>query len=217
MKTLISINEWKRKEQYLFFSDFEEPFFGITVSIDCTEAYQSAREKDQSFFLYYLYRAIKAANEIENFRYRIIEGRPFLYDVIHASATISRPDNTFGFSYLDYDSDESVFHTTAKNEMERVKLSNTLLPSKGGDHVIHFSAVPWLNFTSVSHARRFSVADSCPKISFGKVTDVNGRKMMNVSIHGHHALMDGFHVGLFTDKFQMLMDGDSPVYLHEKK
>lgn len=206
MKTLIPIDVWDRKEQYLFFSQFEEPFFGTTVSIDCTKAYQSAKEKNHSFFLYYLYRAIKAANEIENFRYRIFEDKPFLYDVIHASATINRPNNTFGFSYIDFDSDESVFQTIAKNEIERVKLSNTLLPAKGGDNVIHFSAVPWLNFTSISHARKFSISDSCPKISFGKMMDTNGIKTMNVSIHGHHALMDGYHVGLFTEKFQMLMD-----------
>lgn len=208
MKTEISINDWDRREQYLFFSQFEEPFFGTTVSIDCTKAYQEAKRKNESFFLYYLYRAIKAANEIENFRYRIVENKPFLYDLIHASATINRPNNTFGFSYIDFDADESVFQNTAKNEIERVKLSNTLLPAKGGDNVIHFSAVPWLNFTSISHARKFSIADSCPKISFGKMLDDNGTKIMNISIHGHHALMDGYHVGLFTDTFQRLMDED---------
>lgn len=206
MKTLIEINEWDRKEQYLFFSQFEEPFFGTTVSIDCTKAYHFVKEKNQSFFLYYLFRAIKAANEIENFRYRIIDNVPYLYEVIHASATINRPNNTFGFSYIDYHSDENIFRTIAKEEIEQVKLSNTLLPAKGGDNVIHFSAVPWLNFTSISHARKFSISDSCPKISFGKMTDSDRIKTMNISIHGHHALMDGFHVGLFTEKFQSLMN-----------
>lgn len=206
MKTLIEINEWDRKEQYLFFSQFEEPFFGTTVNIDCTKAYHFVKEKNQSFFLYYLFRAIKAANEIENFRYRIIDNVPYLYEVIHASATINRPNNTFGFSYIDYHSDENIFRNTAKEEIEQVKLSNTLLPAKGGDNVIHFSAVPWLNFTSISHARKFSISDSCPKISLGKMTDSDGIKTMNISIHGHHALMDGFHVGLFTEKFQSLMN-----------
>nr|WP_314499434.1 chloramphenicol acetyltransferase [uncultured Chryseobacterium sp.] len=206
MKTLIKISTWDRKEQYLFFSQFEEPFFGITVSIDCTKAYAAAKENNQSFFLYYLYRAIKAVNSVENFRYRIIDGNPYLYDVIHASATVGRPDNTFGFSYIDYYPDESVFRKTATTEIERVRLSTNLLPAKAGDNVIHFSAVPWLNFTSVSHARRFSSDDSCPKISFAKMVDVEGIKTMNISIHGHHALMDGYHVGLFTEKFQMLMN-----------
>lgn len=206
MKTLIKISTWDRREQYLFFSQFEEPFFGITVSIDCTKAYAAAKANDQSFFLYYLYRAIKAVNAVENFRYRIIDGKPYLYDVIHASATVGRPDHTFGFSYIDYHHDESVFSKAAATEIERVRLSTSLLPAQAGDNVIHFSAVPWLNFTSVSHARRFSSADSCPKISFGKMVDTDGIKTMNISVHAHHALMDGYHVGLFTEKFQMLMN-----------
>jgi chloramphenicol O-acetyltransferase type A len=29
MKTIIEIDKWNRKEHYLFFSKFEEPFFGV--------------------------------------------------------------------------------------------------------------------------------------------------------------------------------------------
>ena len=35
----------------------------------------------------------------------------------------------------------------------------------------------------------------------------NGEKFMPVSIHVHHALMDGYEVGIFVDKFQNLMNG----------
>ncbi|MEL6943777.1 MAG: CatA-like O-acetyltransferase, partial [Bacteroidota bacterium] len=33
-----------------------------------------------------------------------------------------------------------------------------------------------------------------------------GRKEMPVSIHAHHALMDGFHVGQYIERFQKLMN-----------
>jgi len=39
MKTKINIEQWERKALYNFFSQFEEPFFGLTVRIDCTKAY----------------------------------------------------------------------------------------------------------------------------------------------------------------------------------
>ncbi|RYZ84904.1 MAG: chloramphenicol acetyltransferase, partial [Proteobacteria bacterium] len=55
-------------------------------------------------------------------------------------------------------------------------------------------------------ARNFGLADSCPKISFGKMTvDTNGKRTMPMSVHVHHALLDGYHVGYFTDRFQELM------------
>lgn len=206
MKKLIDLDNWNRREHFLFFSKFEEPFFGVTVKVDCTIAYKKAKEKGVSFFLYYLYRALKATNEVENFRYKIIENQPYDFATVNASPTINRPDGTFGFAYMDYFEDEKQFYEKALQEIENVKSTNSLLPAVSGENVIHFSAIPWLDFTSISHARSFSYPDSCPKISFGKMTENNGVKKMPVSIHVHHALMDGYHVGLFVEKFQNLLN-----------
>lgn len=205
MKKLIDLDNWNRKEHFLFFSKFDEPFFGVTVKVDCTIAYQKAKEKGISFFLYYLYRALKAANEVENFRYRIIENQPYDYATTNASPTINRPNGTFGFAYINYFENENKFYEYALQEIENVKKTSSLMPSISGENVIHFSAIPWIDFTSISHARNFSHPDSCPKISFGKMTENNGQKEMSVSIHVHHALMDGYHVGLFIEKFQSLL------------
>lgn len=206
MKTAIDLNSWVRKDQYLFFSQFEEPFFGVTVSIDCTVAYQYAKERGISFFQYYLYQALKAANLIENFRYRIIDKEIYLFDEVHASPTVPRPDGTFGFSYIDYSDNETVFYTNATRIIEAVKQASGLIPAVSGENVIHFSALPWIKFTSVSHARCFSFADSSPKITFGKIVEENGRKLLPVAVHVHHALADGYHVGLFIEQFQTLMN-----------
>lgn len=205
MKTWINIEQWDRKEHFLFFSRFEEPFFGVTVNIDCTRAYSRAKEKDISFFLYYLYRALRTANEIENFRYRIIDKQVFLFDSIHASPTINRPNGTFGFAYMDYYQEENDFYNAAVKEIDSVRKSNDLIPAVSGENIIHFSAIPWINFTSLSHARSFSFPDSSPKISFGKVTEQDGIKTMPVSIHVHHGLVDGYHVGVFINRYQELM------------
>jgi chloramphenicol O-acetyltransferase type A len=206
MKTAIDINQWVRKDHYQFFSQFEEPFFGITADIDCTAAYEYAKRHTISFFQYYLYQALKAANTIENFRYRIIDKQVYLFNVINASPTIDRPDGTFGFSYMDYNEDEDKFYANAKQVIEKVKREKGLIPAVSGENVIHFSAIPWINFTAISHARCFSFADSCPKITFGKVTDEQGKMKMPVAVHVHHALVDGYHVGLFINKFQELMN-----------
>lgn len=206
MKKLIDIDTWIRKEHFLFFSQFDEPFFGVTVKVDCTTAYLKAKEKSIPFFLYYLYRALKASNKVENFKYRIIENQVFQFNIVNASPTINRPNGTFGFAYFDYFEDEKMFYKNALQEIENVKNSNSLLPAISGENVIHFSAIPWLDFTSISHARSFSRPDSCPKISFGKMTENNEKKEMPISIHVHHGLMDGIHVSEFIDEFQALLN-----------
>jgi chloramphenicol O-acetyltransferase type A len=208
VKTLLDIDNWSRKEHFHFFRKFEEPFFGAIIEIDCTKAYETAKALDASFFVYYLHKTLVAVNTIEPFRYRISEDNIFVYDQINGSATISREDNSFGFSLMEYHADFEVFSKNALIEIERIQNTPGLFTrSFEEDNLIHFSAVPWLNFTSLSHARSFSFADSCPKISFGKMMIAkNGKRTMSMSIHVHHGLMDGFHVGQFVDCFQELMN-----------
>lgn len=205
MRTKIDLQQWVRTEQYLFFKQFTEPFFGVTVQVDCTKAYARAKEKGDSFFLTYLYDALKAANEVEEFRLRIIDHEVYLYDEVHASPTINRANGTFGFAYMNYTQDKAAFFAQALQEIETVQQSNTLLPATNSENVLHISALPWLDFTALTHARNFNFPDSCPKISFGKLITEGNNKRMAVSIHGHHALMDGRHVGQFVDRFQELL------------
>lgn len=208
MKSKLNLENWSRKEHFEFFRKFEEPFFGVTVDVDCSKAYQKAKEQEISFFLTYLYKTLIAVNQIEAFRYRISENDIYVYDSINASATISRLDNSFGFSLIKFYSDFGFFSEIALKEIERVKNTSGLFTREfSDDNLIHFSAIPFINFTSLSHSRSFSFEDSCPKISFGKlIHNGNGTCQMPMSVHVHHGLMDGFHLGQFIDLFQSLMN-----------
>lgn len=208
MKTRLDIENWPRKEHFLFFKQMEEPFFGITTTIDCTKAYKKAKQLETSFFVYYLHKTIAAVNAIESFRYRIIEDKIYIFDTINVSATIMRDDKSFGFSLIEYSPDFDVFAANAFEEIERIKITPGLFTREFiSENVIHFSAIPWVNFTSLSHARSYTFPDSCPKISFGKMMiDENGKRTMSMSVHVHHGLMDGYHVGQFVNYFQELMN-----------
>ncbi|MBB5645004.1 chloramphenicol acetyltransferase [Pedobacter cryoconitis] len=207
MEKELDIANWKRKEHFHFFRKFEEPFFGVTVKIDCTKAYAQAKQSGKSFFLYYLYQSLKAANTIEEFKYRIKGEKVIVYDQVNASATIGRADETFGFSYMEFKEDLEDFYGLAQQEADRVSKGTGLFPEVFSENVIHYSALPWIDFSALSHARSFSMEDSAPKISFSKLTTTETSKAMNVSIHVSHALMDGYHVGKFVAKFQELMNG----------
>lgn len=208
MKQKLNLDTWNRKEHFLFFKQMQEPFFGVTTTIDCTKAYSKSRELGVSFFLFYLHKTLQAINEIESFRYRIIEDEIYIFDRIDASATIMREDKTFGFSLLEFDENLKTFETICKTEIDRIQTTTGLFTREYPENLIHFSALPWVNFTSLSHARSFTWPDSCPKISFSKMMDENGKKTMAISIHVHHGLMDGYHVGLFVNAFQDLMNQD---------
>jgi chloramphenicol O-acetyltransferase type A len=208
MKTLLDVENWNRKEHFLFFKQMDEPFFGVTVTIDCTKAYATAKTLKTSFFIYYLHKTLVAVNHIENFRYRIAGEQIFSNDRIDGSATINRKDGTFGFSLIEYNANYEIFEQNATIEIERIQTTTGIFTRTfEDDNVIHFSAIPWLDFTSLSHARNHTFADSCPKISFGKMTVTeNGKRSIPMAVHVHHGLMDGLHVGQFVAYFQELMN-----------
>lgn len=206
MKERIDIEQWDRKDHFEFFNQFDEPFYGVCVNIECTSAYRFCKENKYSFFLYYLYQCLVASHRHEAFRLRVEGSEVFRYDRIDGGSTIGRADGTFGFGDFMYKDTFAEFHQEACKVMEKVRSEKGLRRS-GAGNVVRFSALPWIDFTALSHARSFGFKDSCPKISFGKVTSKEGHMIMPVSIHVHHALVDGFHLGQFIDTYQELMNG----------
>lgn len=170
----------------------------------CTGAQAEAKRLGVSFFLYYLYHAVQAANEIPEFRTRIEGGQVYRYDRVHASATLGREDQTFAFSFIEQHDELAGFVASATAEMEAVRTSTGLRLSEttARPDVLHCSAIPWVRFSGLTHARSFSYPDSCPKISFGQLYHENGATYMPVSVNIHHALADGYHVGQFLAAFE---------------
>jgi chloramphenicol O-acetyltransferase type A len=204
-KTKLDLNHWPRKEHFEFFHSFEDPYYGVCVTIDCTCAYRFVKARGMSFFLYCLYQTLAASQQIEAFRYRIEQDEVFLYDRIDGGSVIDRPDGTFGYGFLPYSEKLEEFLDAAHHEMARIR-STTGLPRTTANNIIRYSSLPWIDFTSLSHARAFSRPDSCPRITFGKMTEHDGRRTMPLSIHVNHALVDGLQLGQYLELFQQLMN-----------
>ncbi|GAB2967372.1 chloramphenicol acetyltransferase [Hymenobacter coalescens] len=211
MKHLLDLPSWNRREHFAFFAAFEEPFFGIVADVDAARAYGRAKELGVSFFQVYLHAVLRAVNAVEAFRYRIEEGQVYCYDAVHASATLMRPDNTFGFSFVPYTADLLAFGQGLTAEMEAVRASSGLRLSEttARPDVIHFSAVPWFSFSGLTHARTFAHPDSVPKISVGRCRRQGQQLLMPVAINAHHGLADGYHVGLLLEALQRALDDEA--------
>lgn len=205
-KDIIDIEHWERKEHFAFFSGFAEPFFGLSVNVECTGLYRDAKQRQQSFYLRYLHAIMEVVNSIDALRLRIEEKQVVRYDRIDVSATVLRSDHTFGFSYIPFSASFSTFVNHAQQEIQRVQESRSLLPSNGQDNVVHFSAIPWVKFTSLSHARPLEGQDSCPKISVGKLYKQGEKWFLPISFHAHHALADGYHAGLFYQRVEAALN-----------
>ncbi|CAN5622183.1 chloramphenicol acetyltransferase [soil metagenome] len=197
----IDLNTWVRGPLYDLFSKVSDPFHGVCLRVDCTETFRYAKASRTSLFLALLQRSLAAAQQVENFTTRIVDGAVWKYKVIHGESAVGRANGTIGFGHYTYQSNLQDFVREASLEVERVKNRNDLEKYPGQD-VMLFSVLPWFDFTSISHARDSSWRDSAPRITFGKVTEAAGRCTMPISIHVHHALADGLHVAQFVEQLE---------------
>jgi chloramphenicol O-acetyltransferase type A len=204
MSGYLDIETWNRRRQFEFFKDYDNPFFNICASVDVKPLLDLTRAtKSISFFIAYHFLSIKAANEVEPFRYRLRGDRVLVHDRIHAGTTLLLADENFTFVYFDYTEDFAVFHHRAKANVEMAKSGNSSLDERAErDDLIYHSVIPWITFTSISHARKGGGLESVPKIAFGKYSEDGRRIKMPVSVEAHHALMDGLHVGRYFEKLE---------------
>ena len=204
MPEYLDITNWTRREVFEFFRTFDKPYFNIGARLDVTNLL-ALRNESQTFspFLAYHYLALRMANEIEPFRYRLRGGKVLIHEVIHGVSTVLLPNESIALAYFDYDEDFGRFAQGASQAMATVRSGDgTFRPKQDDDAVIHFTTLPWISFTSFSHARNWGREDSVPKIAFGKFAKENKRVLLPISVEVHHALMDGLHAGLFLSRLE---------------
>lgn len=208
-KRKIDLKKRGRSEHFEFFNSFDMPYFGITTRVDASRAYRFCKKKSVPFFWYYLHASLLAANAVSEFRFRIESGEVFEYERVGASPTIIRPDKTFAFALIEFSEDFDTFLGNAEAEKKRAIADSGLRLSvtENRPDVIHYSAVPQLEYSAVTHPRDSKFPDSVPKLTFGKLLKNSDEISMPVSVHLHHAVADGYHLSLYLEKFQNLLNG----------
>ncbi len=203
---VLELEGWKRRRHFEFFRHYEKPWFNICADVDVTALVSRCAEPGgPSFFLASFWLSLVAANGVEELRYRLRGDQVVVHPVIHGGTTVLMPDETFAFAYFDYQTDFQAFAVAGAQELDRVKNGpGGLEPRTDRDDTIHYSVIPWVSFSSFSHARTFKSDLSVPKIVFGKHRRVGDRRLLPVSVEVHHALVDGLHVGRFYERFEEL-------------
>lgn len=205
---IIDTEKWNRKEHFEFFSKMASPYFGIVTEVDCTIAYEKAKEKERSFFACYLHQSMAAINSVEELKLRIVDDQVVLFDKINAGCTIGRADGTFGFAFVNFSENFETFNNELQEEISAVQNSTGLRLNNDDikKDLIRHSTLPWTSFTGLLHPTDFDKTESVPKVTFGKFSIREGRKYLPVSIEAHHGLADGFHLAKYLNEFQKLLD-----------
>ena len=203
----IDIETWSRKNTYLFYKDADIPRYNITVDIDISRFYQFVKDRKFSFYLSFIYFIMQEMNKIENFRYRLVNGEPYLFDSTHPSYTDSIADtDNFKIVTVNLEDSLELFVKKAKETSDKQGSSFLNPDEERRDDLVYITTFPWAKFSQVSHAASIDKYDAIPRLIWGKYEEINGKKMMPLSIEAHHALADGRHVGILIQNLQATLN-----------
>lgn len=210
MKHIVDIDTWERRDNYNFFKGFVSSWYSITTEIDCTEASAAARSAGRSFFLYYLYAVVRAANEVPALRYRTDKnGQVIFHDEVDIISPIAVPGRTFYTVRIPYHEDFESFYAEAYSLITDIPAdgdpygAEKALQGQGEYDVVHLSAVPKMYFTSTTYTlAEAGNACSHPLMTSGKVVNREGRLVFPLSIYVNHAFVDGSHLASFFQKIE---------------
>ena len=200
---MIDISTWSRRGNFEFFRDFINPNLGVTVRVDASHAYRTAKTNGVSFFLSYFYAILGAVNEIEEFHYRFDQDDNIVYyDRIDGLAPI-RVEEKDNFAEMVFPFAED-FDTFCQTAREVITLAASTDPYEQAEtmtdyNVILVSALPKLDFTSFCNTQRDRRGNDYPLCVIGKMGD---NKTMPISITVHHGFADGEHISRFFELVQ---------------
>ena len=198
----IDFEKWERRTTFEFFKDYKDPFFNMAANLDVTRLYRFCKDSDLPFSVAVLYFSIKTANEIREFRRRMIGDKVVEFDRIEATQTILNDDNTFSFCYFPMRDSLNEFVEIGLASREKYGALRSFDVENERIDLIYYSVIPWVSFTSFKHANSGDHRQTVPRMVFGKMFQDGERRLMPFSVEVHHCLMDGYHVGQYFNRFQ---------------
>lgn len=210
----ITFEDEHRQRHFDFFLAMDQPHSGLTADVDITNFAQLVRKSaDLRFSPALIYLLSRVAHELPVFRQRIRKGGQVVeHDRVDPSFTVpTKASTVFSFCTVEYHADPKVFHQAAIDKVAEMQENPSFSDEPGRDDYLFMSAMPWVSFTSLTHAMPIP-ADSVPRISWGKYYDREDRRLMPLAVQAHHGLVDGRDIGAYYQLIQRFLDHPEEIF-----
>ncbi len=190
-----------RQKHFDFFNRMDQPHFNICANVPLGSFRLAIAEQKLKFTSALVYLIARTANELVPFRWRIREGKVVEHATVQPSFTVKTDaSEVFSFCTVEYQPDRQAFLEATEREMEAMQTQPSFEDEPGRDDYLFLSSIPWVSFTSVSHAMHYSPVDSVPRITWGKSFEQGGALLLPLSVQAHHALVDGSDMGAYFER-----------------
>lgn len=199
---LIDVENWDRKEFYRHFINEVVCSYSVVVNIDITNL------KGQRLYPTMIWLLTKTVNDMPQFRTALSEEGVGIFDDMHPMYTVFNKENkNFSGIWSYFSEDYGEFLKSYESDTAMYSTSTRYAPKEGTPlNAFNISMIPWLEFTSFNANVYDEGKFLLPIFTMGKYFEREGRRMLPLAIQAHHAVCDGYHIGLFVQKLQEYID-----------
>ncbi len=199
---LIDLQNWERKEFYEHFSSEVICTYSTTVNLDITNI------KNHRLYPTIIWLLTKTVNQMPEFRTALTNEGVGIYDEMHPAYTIFNKENkNFSAIWTAFHSDYNVFLHSYETDVAQFATSVNYNPKPNRPaNSFDISMIPWFTFTSFNINIFGDGKYLLPIFTLGKYFDENGKRLLPLSIQVHHAVCDGYHIGIFVQTLQTFIN-----------
>jgi len=191
---------WKRSLHCQIFRNSIEPSYCVTFELDITNFLDKIKLMHLSFTFSLIFLVTKCANEIEEFRYRFLDGQIVLYEQINTAFTYLNKDTEL-FKVVNVEMQDTL-ENYVKVAGEKAANQKEYFTGPLGNDVFQFSPMPWVSYTHISHTNSGKKDNATPLFDWGKYFEKDGKIILPFSVQVHHSFVDGIYIGKFVDLLQ---------------
>lgn len=205
----IDIQTWPRGQMFYYFTQMAPTGYTVNVTVDVTAMQEALEEAQKKFFPAYLYLVTRALNKQIEFKTAYADDVLGCWNTLTPLyAAFHEDDKTISFLWTPYDDDFSIFHESYLEDQRLYGGNHGVLAKPGTPPPSCYtvSCVPWLRFDSFALHCYNPGKYFFPSVEAGQFAPNGGRVTMPLSLTLHHATTDGYHVRVFLEELQQLMD-----------
>ena len=192
----------RRRDRFDCFDRMDSPAVNLCFTLTVPEFRPWCKAQDLAPFHVMLCAVLRAVLKVENFRYRVVEGRVIRIDRLVPSFTVMNQHGDLNFAQFDWSDDvrefvaRGVAAREAASSMTEMNLKyRTMSPREAKDQVF-VTCMPWLDFTSIQHPMASLATPDIPSLAWGRFRAGPDGLQLPFSVQAHHGFVDGWHIHL---------------------
>lgn len=207
----IDISKSGREEHFKQFKAFSNSTYSCNVEMDITKLLNYSKANNQSSFINLLYIILKAMNETEEMKMRLVDDKPVLFERVNSAFAVMSNYGKYKNARQKYYDDYKRFYNECKEVIEEAKKitpeTKVVESAEGIVDDIYFTCLPWIAYTQMTHPIPDNHSSQCiPRVCWGKYFERDGKTFTNLNITVSHIFVDGYPLSQTFIKIQNMLE-----------